>query len=522
MQIISTLKKNIITMAMMLAILNPVSAMAKVTLQAKTGDTTIVGELVDFKDGVYTLKTFLGDIEIPADTVTCTGIECPNLNAGNNAVIVFAGSDTIGDELMPLMLSGYAASVGGILEEVIQQDGKTIYNLIAEDGYGDTVAKFAVDATDSGDAFKALMKDGNFIGMSTRKIRRNEELKLIRNGAGPITSLEQEHIIGVDSIVVVVNPGNPISALTTRQISRIYKGDITNWKQIGGRDMKIVVYSRPMESGTRSRFDTAILGARDVIQVGRIAGSNVDMATKVNASPGAIGFVGFAFQRGTKALNLIMECGIAVSGKTFSAKTEEYPLQRRLYLYNRTDRLLETSENFLDYAISENVDSLVAKAGYVDLGVERVSQMESIAAVQGLLAQEMPALETNVLRELIITMLQKDRLSTTFRFASGGNRLGRKSQIDLERLINYLEKQPKGTKITLVGFTDSDGPFSANYNLSIRRAEQVLGNIQAFSQGRLRHIVFNSVGFSELDPAACNTSLEGKRINRRVEVWMQN
>lgn len=523
MSIYNALKKTIKNVTLIFSLLLPTSALAEITLQSQSGNYTLVGELVSYENGNYLLKTLFGELLIPDADIICTGEECPVIEVVETGpekpAITFSGSDIIGDELMPLMLAGYANSIDGILEETTQANGKVIYELISENGFGYTVASFQVDSTA---AFKALLENENVIGMSSRRVQREEALSLKQDGGGLVSSIEQEHIIGVDSIAVVVNKENPVSTLSVIQINNIYRGNITNWNQVGGSDMQIVVYSRPVKSEARARFDNRILGASDIVQVARIAGTNAAMAIKIDANPAAIGFVGYAFLRNTKPLNLISECGIISSANTFSAKTEEYLLQRRLYLYNRADSTTDVARHFLDYAISEDADGLVAKAGYIDLGVEQVSQADSQAKILSMLSQTNDPYELTILREMINELVQHDRLSTTFRFASGSNHLERKSQIDLERLIGYLESQPDGTNVTLVGFTDSDGAFTANQNLALRRARQVISAVQDQGQDRVKHIIFTAQGYGELAPATCNTSNDGKRINRRVEVWMRN
>lgn len=493
-----------------------------VNLISPDGSFSASGDFVSFENGGYTIRTSLGLMVIPADTVNCEGAGCPNLAPEPAQVdVLFAGSDTVGDELMPLMLAGFANSQVGVIEESIAADGTLVYEMIGDEGFGDTIGRYAINSTNSSDAFTALLDSENVIGMSSRRIRRDEARSLTQNGAGRMTDLEQEHIIGVDSIVAVVNPNNPIETISIRDLARIYRGDVANWNQVGGPNMPIIVYSRPSQAATRSQFDAQIFGALDVVQVARIAGSSADMATKINTNPGAIGFVGFAFQNGTKPLNLITECGIAVSANTFSAKTEEYPLGRRLYLYNRATSLPQAARDFLGFAVSEDADGVVEKAGYIDLGIEQISQADSQFEMLSLLQTTTDPFELGVLRDMLVEKLQYDRLSTTFRFASGSNQLERKSVLDLVRLVNHLENLPTGTEISMVGFTDSDGAFSANRNLSVRRAQQVIDAIQQAGGDRVAHINFSNLGFGELAPAACNTTNAGKGINRRVEVWVR-
>jgi phosphate transport system substrate-binding protein len=126
------------------------------------------------------------------------------------------------------------------------------------------------------------------------------------------------------------------------------------------------------------------------------------------------------------------------------------------------------------------------------------------------------------MRELLVDMLQWDRLSTTLRFNSGSSTLSQKAINDVERMISYLEGLPLGTEVSVVGFTDSDGAFEANRALSIKRAESASQSVQSLGEGRLNNITFVSKGFGELSPAACNTNAQGKGTNRRVEMWIRS
>ncbi|MEE9452959.1 MAG: phosphate ABC transporter substrate-binding/OmpA family protein [Paracoccaceae bacterium] len=499
------------------------TAAETITLNANDGSISVSGEFVDYVDGNYKILTTLGELVLSADTVTCEGLGCPDLTPAIVAAdVVFAGSDTVGEGLMPLMLAGYATHIEGALDISTADDGTTIYHLIGDDGYGEAVGSFSVNSTGSSDAFTALGDSSASVGMSSRRIRREEARALSQAGAGLMTELSQEHIIAVDSLVTIINQSNPVNSISIANLASVYKGEITNWKQLGGNDERIVVYSRTASSGTRAVFENRIFGQATARLVARIVSNNETMAARVNSNPAAIGFVGYAYTNGAKGLNLISECGITTSADAFSAKTEEYPLQRRLYLYNRSDNLSAIAENFLNYAKSDAADGLVAKAGFINLGVERVLQDNSQTRMRDLIKNTTDQFELALMRELLVEMFQWDRLSTTFRFASGSNQLERKSILDLIRLVDYLSDQPAGTEVALVGFTDSDGAFSANRALGVRRAQQAITAVNDFAGNQLSHINFTALGFGELAPAACNDSLNGKRINRRVEVWIRS
>ena len=126
------------------------------------------------------------------------------------------------------------------------------------------------------------------------------------------------------------------------------------------------------------------------------------------------------------------------------------------------------------------------------------------------------------MRQLLIEMMDWDRLSTTFRFASGSTALDSKAQRDLERLVTFIEPLPAGSQIAVVGYTDDRGPFSANQALSETRASHIVDVIKNFAGDRISDIEIKSMGFGEIAPADCNETSSGRTTNRRVEIWIRD
>lgn len=499
----------------------PASAQ-EVLLKSSDGTISVNGQLQSFEDGHYTIQTVLGSMRIAALNIICEGEACPDLSSGVEDVVV-AGSDTLGDGLMPLLISGFAAQNGGITESVEQSGAISVTNLVGEGGFGDPIGTFSVSSTSSADAFAALQDKNTQIGMSSRRILPAEARRLRDVGGGNMIDLRQEHVVAVDSLSVVVNHQNPIGTISLADVDRIYSGLVTNWSELGGPNQPITVFGRASDTGSRAVFDSRIFSesGRSVSDAVVEKATDQEIAAAVNADPYAIGYVGFANVRGTKPVNVAGNCGISSHPDSFSSKTEEYPLQRRLYLYNRGDNLTDTAQNFIDYATSENADGVVAKSGFINLGVERVTQDTSNDRMQLLIENTTDPFEFGLMRDLLVDMFRWDRLSTTFRFASGSNQLDGKAILDLERLVTYLKQHPEGTEVSFVGFTDSDGVFEANRNLSIARAQQVSATVQELVATQLPGVTFSFKGFGELAPTSCNDTLEGKRINRRVEVWIR-
>ncbi|MEO9514865.1 MAG: phosphate ABC transporter substrate-binding/OmpA family protein [Paracoccaceae bacterium] len=498
----------------------------EVTLTSSNGETVINGTFLSFEDDTYTIRTGLGDLRVPSKGMTCTGSGCVEVvdSIYPDASFSIAGSDTIGLGLMPLLMQTYGDKLGA--ESVTTETevaGQYYVEYIGESGFGDSLDSHFVNATSSSDAFRALLDGSANIGMASRRITPTEARALRADGAGSMIDPNQEHILAVDSLIVITHPDNPVNEMSVDQLADIYTGKIRNWMELGGPDMPIVVVHRAEGSGTGALFNQRILGDADA-QLSKAAvrmSDNNSVAAIVNAEPSVIGFVGIAFQRGAQAVTLTNDCGIAMSPDAFSARTEEYLLQRRLYLYNRTDSLTAEATDFLNHVQSSQVDDVILKSGFVDLGIERREMPLDGNRALRLTNKDADTYERGFLDSLLQEMANYDRLSTTFRFATASSRLDERARIDLERLTAHLEAQPEGTEIRFVGFTDNEGSFEGNLNLSADRAARVMQEVQSYAGERLTGVSMGVSGYGQLSEAACNSTDDGRKINRRVEVWIK-
>ncbi|MFN8372880.1 MAG: phosphate ABC transporter substrate-binding protein [Anaerolineae bacterium] len=111
----------------------------------------------------------------------------------------------------------------------------------------------------------------------------------------PIDSPLLGYPIGQDGIAVIVHPDNPVTALTTEQVRRIYEGEIVNWREVGGSDLPIEVVSREDGSGTRREFESQVMGERQTTLLARLAPTSAAMVTSVAALRGGIGYVSISY-----------------------------------------------------------------------------------------------------------------------------------------------------------------------------------------------------------------------------------
>lgn len=520
------LKASAAGLALATGLVFPASTFAsEITLKSTDGTINVAGEFIDFIDDTYVIRTALGDLRISASSMICEGDACPSFD-DVIADVTIVGSEAIGLGMMPLLMTGFASSLDADAEITNTSAGETLATLIGDGGFGDEIGSYLVTATDDDAAFEALLEGTATVGMSSRRITVEEARALRDAGAGSMVSPNQERIVAVDSMVVVTHASNPVDQLTEAQLAGIFAGQITNWSEVGGSDRPINVITRYPDTASYAFFMDYLYGEdRPNFRPQGIAADDQTMSNAMFHDRNAIGYLGYAFQRGAKPMTLINECGLANTPDAFAAKTEEYTLARRMYLYNRGDNLDASSQALLDFAISETADAVIGKSGFIDLGIETRGQGANDprrTALNNELARYDIGFEGEVMTEMLEEMGGYDRLSTTFRFRTGSSRLDERGRLDMQRLISHLENAPAGTTVNFVGFTDDVGAFDANRRLAIERAQAVRDELTSIAGDQLSSLQMATSGYGEVAPSACNVSDRGRSINRRVEVWVSN
>ena len=323
---------------------------------------------------------------------------------------------------------------------------------------------------------------------------------------------------------VVTHPSNPISAISLEELALVFSGTISNWAQLGGNDAPINLYVRGEESGTFQTFGSLVLGpfGVDMSPIAQRYVSNIRLSDSVAADPNGIGVTAASAVRAARALSIRQECGILVSPSTFAMKTSEYPLARPLYLYTPPKNVPAHARQIVEFAKSEEAQSLIAEAGFVNQAVETRSINDMGGRIVHALtnADEFsPAL----MRELLIDLKDAQRLSTTLRFTPGTSNLTPQSQSEARKLAEELALGGySGRELLLLGFTDSVGQFELNRQLSTRRAQVAESVIRSsVPEGALETVQIALKGYGELMPVGCNTNINGRSANRRVEVWLR-
>ena len=222
-------------------------------------------------------------------------------------------------------------------------------------------ASVTVTGGGSGVGISALLEGTTDIAQASRKIKFDERQKLQSQG-----KTVKEIIIAYDALAVVVHPDNQVTNLTREQLEGIFTGKITNWKEVGGIDLKIVPYSRETSSGTYEFFKESVLKNRNYMNGIMSMPATGAIVQSISQTHGGIGYIGLAYLNSSvKAIHVSYD-----AGKTFTepsvvnAKNETYPIVRPLYYYYVTSSEA-TVKPFIDYVLSPVGQKIVQEIGFI-------------------------------------------------------------------------------------------------------------------------------------------------------------
>ena len=209
----------------------------------------------------------------------------------------------------------------------------------------------------SGEGIKALIDKTTDIATSSREIKDKEVELAKTKGVNPVA-----HVVAFDAIIPVVHPKNKVSNLSIDQLSQVYQGKITNWKELGGEDLKIVVISRDSSSGTFESWDHFVMKKAKVTPRAQMLASNGALVTAVSKNKYAIAYLGIGYVN--KSVKPLQVNGITASLQT--AMSKEYPFSRELYMYINGEPQGATAK-YLAFVKSAEGQKIVAKEGFVPL-----------------------------------------------------------------------------------------------------------------------------------------------------------
>ncbi len=288
-----------------------------------------------------------------------------------------------------VLLSGCAEAnlTGGTHDEVVIQGSDTEVQLVSA-----LVEAFSADHPDahisvagggSAVGIAALINGETDIANSSRQMKAEEMASAEKNGQKPV-----EFILARDGLSIIVHPSNPVTTLTMDQISKIYKGEVTNWKDVGGNDASIVLYGRQSTSGTFGFFRDAVVKADYAESMRQMEGTQA-IVDGVLADTQGIGYAGVGYvvrTDGTARSDVKVVTVSAAAGQEAvsplnmeDVMSGKYPIFRRIYQYMPEAPLKDSLlAELLIFESSERGMQIIQDQGFYPLTPEDLAQNTAI------------------------------------------------------------------------------------------------------------------------------------------------
>ena len=212
----------------------------------------------------------------------------------------------------------------------------------------------------SGTGISALINGTTEVCEASRNMKDAEKAQLKeKTGALP-----EEIIVAKDGLSVYLNDSNPLGELTMDQLKAIFTGKVTNWKDVGGPDAKIIPYSRENSSGTYVFFKEHVLGNADYTPRAQAMAGTAAVVNAVSKDGHSIGYGGAAYAKGIKVIKIKKDAATAgIAPSDVTVKNGTYPLSRPLFFYLRT-KPADEIKAFVDWVLSAEGQAVVLKVGY--------------------------------------------------------------------------------------------------------------------------------------------------------------
>lgn len=195
------------------------------------------------------------------------------------------------------------------------------------------------------------------IGDASRHIKAKELAAARERGINPY-----EYVVANDGIAIVVHKNNGVKNLTVQQIKDIYMGKISNWKDVGGPALPIVIISRDVSSGTFEVFNSLVLGGAAQVSSALMLASNNAVVSAVEGTPGAIGYAGLGYL--TNSVNVVKVDEVMPTKVTIQNKT--YPIARTLHMYTN-GKPKGIVRKYIDFILSAEGQKLVEEQGFISV-----------------------------------------------------------------------------------------------------------------------------------------------------------
>ena len=480
----------------------------EVTITSAAGGLSLTGRIAGF-DGTYLqIASPHGPLTVVYDRVQCEGAACPD-RENHVPDLRISGEPRITEVLLPGLIEGFARAEGLQVQAAVEGE-RARYDL--------GTLRISVHGTSSEEGLADLAAFEADLAFTLRSARADEIARAGEAGIGRLDAPEQAIILGLDGLVPVVSPVQSVTALSLADLSRLFRGRIAAWADLGGTAAPVTLHLGPAQDGQVQYFLDQLNGPAAAITH---HGDAAAVVAAVLADPAALGVVSAADIGAAQPVTLRDSCGFVAVPRPGAIKAQDYPLVAPLFVYRPAWRLHPQVGAFLAFLRSPEAQLIVRRARFVDQGIVPIpldAQGQRFASAIAAAGPEVPLAE---LQRMVGVMAGLTRQSVSFRFTVGDTVLEPASEAQLRALAYAIRDGAyDGRTIWLLGFSDGQGEAARNLDLSARRAEAVAAELRRLLGQVPARVGLRTDAFGEALPLGCDDTRQGRQTNRRVELWV--
>jgi len=512
-----TLNRSALGAALLLCA--PMAMAEDIAVTSANGALTLTGRFIAY-DGTYLqIESQYGPLTVRYRDMVCEGDGCPDPDA-YVPTFRFSGASRMADLLLPGLIEGFGRSTG--YRVAFEKIDATHASLTFLDDTNE-VAVFHLRSSTTDEGFADLVAYEADAVMSVREVRSDEVLIADGVGLGRLDDGRQSRIVALDAMVPIVAPGRDLASISLRDLSRLYGGAVGDWSEVGADGGPVALHLLNPASGLTQGFvDKVVVAGRHSLSNDVQAHTSFeDLIASVVADSNAIGMVPWTRSAFAQQLALSDACGYRFLPMAETLKAEDYPLTTPLFLYLPQRRQAPLMREFLSWLRTPQAQLVVRRSGFVDPAAVPIALSQQGQRFANAIALAGEGVSLDELQRMVSVMKPRTRLSTTFRFEAGSSRLDAQSRSGLEDLADGIRSgRYAGRTLTLIGFSDGRGDAASNKRLSLDRARAVERALTTAMQIFPEDVTVVIEAFGEALPMGCDDTAWGRKLNRRVELWV--
>ncbi|MBS1302494.1 phosphate ABC transporter substrate-binding/OmpA family protein [Loktanella sp. SALINAS62] len=482
-----------------------------VTITSAQGGLELTGRIVSY-DGTYLrIESDYGPLAVDYSRVTCRGDACPD-PANFVPRLRVVGDRRLTEILLPALLDGFARAQGLSAVQKIVTPNATHVSLV--DGQDVPVLDLPIVSSNSAEGFADIVAFQADAVLAFREASDQENMRAADVGLANLRGLGHVVVLGIDALVPIVSPVNPVRTIDPADLDAAFTGGLQTWPD----GAALSLHLGPQSDGQVDAFLASLPDDPGAITFHTDAET---LSRAVAADPGALGVTALNATGVAQALGLSDACGLTSAPRLAGVKTQDYPLTTPVFLTLAQKRQPQIVVDFLAFLRTPEAHLIIRRSGLMDLGVVPIpldAQGGRLAHAITIAGVDTPLPE---LQRMVSMMHLRARSSLTFRFEVGGTTLDPVSSANLLTLAHNIRAGAyDGREILLMGFSDGEGPAAANHDLSAGRAEEIKSRLMAVLGDVPDQIRITTEAFGEALPIGCDDTERGRRMNRRVEVWI--